>query len=45
MSMIDDNKDVIETLKDLYGQVLGLAVEDVDINMSLIALGGERRSC
>lgn len=43
MSIVGDIKNVIETLRALYSQVLAIAVEEVDIELSFIALGGERK--
>lgn len=43
MSIIGDNKDVIETLRALYSQVLAIAVEEVHMELPFIALGGEQK--
>lgn len=44
MSTTDGNKDTIDTLRALYSQVLGVAIEEVDADLSFVALGGNERS-
>ncbi|KAI3395913.1 hypothetical protein diail_624, partial [Diaporthe ilicicola] len=41
MSIEDDKQRVIDALRVLYGQVLAIAVEEVDRDLSFIALGGD----
>lgn len=43
MSTTDDNNGIVDTLRTLYSQVLGIAIEEVDPDLSFIALGGNTR--
>lgn len=42
MPIGNDNEDIVDALKALYCQVLAIPVEEVDINLSFISLGGKK---
>lgn len=42
MPIINGNGDIVDALRTLYCQVLALPVEEVDINLSFISLGGKK---
>lgn len=44
MPVGNDNEDTVDALRALYCQVLASPVEEVDINLSFISLGGKRKT-
>lgn len=42
MPIGNENEDIVDSLRALYSQVLAIPVEEVNINLSFISLGGKK---